>query len=108
MLRALVRLDEALANILVLLRDKQWGIQSQLRSAELYIDKGDAANARRILDEVQLKSVAERKERRLLRGRVELIFHRPERAIGVFEALLIRPDGSANATLTEYVFGTGR
>src|SRR5207249_9701439 len=72
MLRALGRRDEALAKILVLLRDKQWGIQSQLRSAELYIDKGDAANARRILDEVQPKSVAERKERRLLRGRVEL------------------------------------
>jgi len=105
MLRALGRRDEALAKILVLLRDKQWGIQSQLRSAELYIDKGDAANARRILDEVQPKSVAERKERRLLRGRVELILQRPERAIGVFEALLKRPEGATHATLIAALFG---
>jgi TolA-binding protein len=105
MLRALGRRDEALAKMLVLLRDKQWGIQAQLRSAELYIDKGDAGNARRILDEIQPKSVAERKERRLLRGRVELILQRPERAIGVFEALLKRPEGATHATLIAALFG---
>src|SRR5438067_5799421 len=105
MLRALGRRDEALAKILVLLRDKQWGIQAQLRSAELYIDKGDAGNAWRILDEIQPKSVAERKERRLLRGRLELILQRPERAIGVFEALLKRPVGATHATLIAALFG---
>src|SRR5437660_758675 len=105
MLRALGRRDEALAKILVLLRDKQWGIQAQLRSAELYIDRADAANARRILDEIQPKSVAERKERRLLRGRLELILQRPERAIGAFEALLKRPEGATHATLIAALFG---
>src|SRR5882724_6603265 len=105
MLRALGRQDEALAKMLVLLRDKQRGIQAQFRSAELYIDRADAANARRILDEIQPKSVAERKERRLLRGRVELILQRPERAIGVFEALLKRPEGATHATLIAALFG---
>src|SRR6266446_4806231 len=105
MLRALGRRDEALAKILVLLRDKQWGIQAQLRSAELYIDRADAANARRILDEIQPKSVAERKERRLLRGRLELVLQRPERAIGVFQALLKRPAGATHATLIAALFG---
>jgi outer membrane protein assembly factor BamD (BamD/ComL family) len=105
MLRALGRHDEALAKILVLLRDKQWRIRAQLRSAELYIERADAANARRILDEIQPKSVAERKERRLLRGRLELILQRPERAIGVFEALLKRSEGATHATLIAALFG---
>src|SRR5216110_1376063 len=105
MLRGLGRRDEALAKILVLLRDKQWGVQAELRSAELYIDKGDAGNASRILDEIRPKSVAERKERRLLRGRLELILQRPERAIGVFEALLKRPVGATHATLIAALFG---
>jgi TolA-binding protein len=105
MLRALGRQDEALAKMSVLLRDKQWSIPAQLRSAELYIDKGDAGKARRILDEMQPKSVPERKERRLLRGRLELILQRPERAIGVFEALLKRPEGATHDTLIAALFG---
>ncbi|HWN64724.1 MAG TPA: hypothetical protein VNN24_03455, partial [Candidatus Binatus sp.] len=105
MLRAMGRQDEALAKMLVLLRDKEWSIPAQLRSAELYISKADAGNARRILDEMQPKSVAERKERRLLRGRLELILQRPERAIGVFQALLKRPEGATHATLIAALFG---
>ena len=51
MLRTLERREEALQKFLVLFRDKQWGTQARLRSAELYIDKGDAVKARRVLDE---------------------------------------------------------
>ena len=105
MLRALGRQDEALSKMLVLLRDKEWAIPAQLRSAEMYIDKANAGSARRILDEVQPKSIAERKERRLLRGRLELVLQRPERAIGVFQALLKRPEGAAHATLIAALFG---
>src|SRR5438046_4675235 len=105
MLRALGRQDEALAKMLVLLRDKEWSIPAQLRSAELYIDKADAGKARRILDEMQPKSVSERKERRLLRGRLELILQRPERAIAVFQALLKRPEGATHDTLIAALFG---
>ena len=105
MLRALGRRDEAQVKLTALLRDKEWATRAQFRSAELYIDQGDAANARRILDEIQPQSVAERKEGRLLRGRLELILQRPERAIGILQALLKEPDGAPHATLIAAIFG---
>src|SRR5438132_11146404 len=105
MLRGLGRRDEALAKILVLLRDKQWGVQAELRTAELYIETSDALNARRLLADMRPTLVAERRERRVLRGRLELILQRPERAIGVFEALLKRPVGATHATLIAALFG---
>jgi len=105
MLRALGRRDEALTKFRVLTHDKEWGIRAQLRLAKLYIDKGDAANARRVLDETQPKSVGEQNERRLLGGRLELILRRPEKAIGVFEELLKAPENVPHATLIAALFG---
>jgi outer membrane protein assembly factor BamD (BamD/ComL family) len=105
MLRALGRWDEALAKLSILVRDKEWTTRAQLRSVELCIDKGDDANARRILDEMQPKSAADRKERRLLRGRLELILHRPERAIGMFQPLLRRPESASHAALIAALLG---
>ena len=105
MLRAFGRRDEALTKLTVLLYDKEWAIRAQLRSAELYIDRADAINARRVLDEMRAKSVADRTERRLLRGRLELILQRPERAIGIFQALLKKPEGAPHATLMAALFG---
>jgi predicted negative regulator of RcsB-dependent stress response len=105
MLRALGKRDEALTKLTMLLHDKDWATQAQFRSAELYIDKADAINARRVLDEVQAKSVAERKERRLLRGRLELILQRPDRAIDLFQAVLKKPNGASHATLIAALFG---
>jgi TolA-binding protein len=71
----------------------------------LYIETGDAAGARRLLEEMQPTSVAERRERRVLRGRLELIQRRSERAIGIFQGLLKRPEGAAHSTLIAAVFG---
>ncbi len=105
MLRALERRDEALQKLFILFPDKQWGAQARLRSAELYIDKTDAVNARRLLDEMQSKSTAERKERRLLRGRLELILRRPERAIGAFQAFLKRPESASHAVVIAALCG---
>ena len=105
MLRALERRDEALQKFLILFSDKEWGGQARLRSAELYIDKGDAVNAERVLDEMQPKLTAERKERRLLRGRLELILQRPERAIGAFQALLKRPESASHAVVIAALCG---
>jgi TolA-binding protein len=105
MLRALGRRDEALKKFALLLHDKEWAMRAQLRAAELYIQTGDAAGARRLLEEMQPISVAERRERRLLRGRLELIQRRPERAIGIFQGLLKRPEGAAHSTLIAAVFG---
>jgi predicted negative regulator of RcsB-dependent stress response len=105
MLRALGRHDEALKRFALLIRDKQWNTRAQLRAAELYIEAGDAANARRLLEELQPTSIAERRERRVLRGRLELIQGRPERAIGIFQGLLKRPEGTAHAALITAVLG---
>src|SRR6266699_2554990 len=105
MLRALKRWNEALPKLSVLVRDKELATQAQLQSAELYLDKGDAVEARRVLDEMQPKSVAERKERRLLRGRLELILQRPDRAIGAFQSLLKRPEKVTHAALIATLFG---
>jgi predicted negative regulator of RcsB-dependent stress response len=105
MLRALGKRDEALKKFTLLIHDKEWATRAQLRAAELYIETGDAAGARRLLEEMQPMSVAERRERRLLRGRLELVQRRPERAIGIFRGLLKRPEGAAHSTLIAAVFG---
>src|SRR5881296_1124481 len=104
-LRALARREEALKKFMLLIHDKEWATRTQLRAAELYIETGDAAGARRLLEEMQPTSVAERRERRVLRGRLELIQRRPERAIGIFQGLLKRPEGAAHSTLIAAVFG---
>src|SRR5581483_9941186 len=105
MLRALGRRDEALKTFTRLIHDNEWATRAQLRAAELYIETGDTAGARRLLEETQPTSVAERKERRVLRGSLELIQRRPERAIGIFQGLLKRPEGAAHSTLIAAVFG---
>src|ERR1700687_4487949 len=77
MLRALGKREEAWRKLNLLLHDKEWAIRAQLRAAELSIEMADAANAQRLLEEMKPRSVAERRERRLLRGRLELILQRP-------------------------------
>jgi hypothetical protein len=104
-LRALGKPHEALKKFTLLIHDKEWATGAQLRAAELYIETGDAAGARRLLDETQPTSVAERRERRVLRGRLEVVQRRPERAIGIFQGLLKRPEGAAHSTLIAAVFG---
>src|SRR5262245_55533702 len=86
-LRALGKRQDALKKFILLVQDKEWGTRAQLRAAELYIELGNAPEARRFLERLQPASVAERRERRVLRGRLELISHRPERAIGMFQAI---------------------
>ena len=105
MLRALGKRQEALRKFDLLLHDKKWGTRAQLRAAEVYIEMADASNAQRLLAEMRPTLVAERRERRVLRGRLELILRRPERAIGMFQALLKRPEGAPHATLIAALFG---
>src|SRR5438094_3305817 len=104
-LRALGKRSEALARFLVLVHDKEWGTRAQLRAAEMYIQLGDAPEARRLLEQMQPNSIPERRERRVLRGRLELISHRPERAIGMFQAILKRPEGTPHPILLAALFG---
>ncbi|HEY3659826.1 MAG TPA: hypothetical protein VGK91_01210, partial [Candidatus Udaeobacter sp.] len=87
-LRALGKRQEALTKFILLAHDKEWGRRAELRAAELHIELGIAPEARRLLEQLQPVSVAERRERRVLRGRLELISHRPQQAIEMFEAVL--------------------
>src|SRR5881392_1914377 len=105
MLRALGKRQQALRKLDLLFNDKEWITRAQLRAAELSIEMADAPNARRLLAEMRPTLVAERRERRVLRGRLELILQRPERAIGMFQALLKRPEGAPHATLIAALFG---
>ncbi len=105
MLRALGNREEALRKLGILLHNKEWAIRAQLRAAELYIEMGDAPDAQRLLEEMKPRSIAERRERRLLRGRLELLLQRPERAISMFQALLKRPERAGHATLIAALFG---
>jgi TolA-binding protein/thioredoxin-like negative regulator of GroEL len=105
MLRALGRHENALKKFTLLIHDKEWATRAQLRAAELYIETGDVASARRLLEEMQPASIAERRERRVLRGRLELAQRRPQRAIGIFQGLLKRPDGTAHSALISAVLG---
>ena len=104
MLRAIGRTDEALQNFSDLFRDAKWSVRAQLRAAELYLDKQDAANARRLLEKVQPTTTAEKKERHFLRGRLETALHRPDRAITIFESVLKNPEGATHETLTAALF----
>jgi outer membrane protein assembly factor BamD (BamD/ComL family) len=105
MLRALGNREEASRKLGILLRNKEWAIRAQLRAAELHIEMGDAPDAQRLLEEMKPRSIAERRERRLLRGRLELLLQRPERAISMFQALLKRPERAGHATLIAALFG---
>jgi tetratricopeptide (TPR) repeat protein len=104
-LRAMGKRQEALREYVLLAHDKEWGTRAQLRAAELHIELGNATEARRALEQLQPASVAERRERRLLRGRLELISHRPERATEMFEAILKRPEGTPHPILVAALFG---
>jgi outer membrane protein assembly factor BamD (BamD/ComL family) len=105
MLRALGRNDEALRKFFALFRDQQWSVHARLRAAELYLDRSDAPNARRLLDKIKPESLAERKERHFLRGRLEMVLHRPARAVPLFESLLTKPKGASHAILLAALFG---
>jgi TolA-binding protein len=103
-LRALGRLNEAQQKLAILFRDKQWSVRARLRSAELFLDQQDAVNAKRILDDARPVSSPDRKTRRFLLGREELVQHHPERALSIFESLLKRPAGATHALAVATLF----
>ena len=104
-LRALGKRQEALRKFIQLMHDEEWGTRAQLRVAELHIELGNAPEARRLLEQLRPVSVAERRERRVLRGRLDLISNRPERAIEMFQAILKRPEGTPHPILLAALFG---
>ena len=105
MLRALGRTDEALQALARLMPNQRWKTRAQLRSVELFIDKSDRGNAQRVLRETKPATVAERREARFLRARLELARGRPERALGTFESLVKKPEGASHDLVFSALFG---
>jgi TolA-binding protein len=103
-LRALGRVNEALQTLTLLRRDPPWSVRAQLRSVELLLAKQDAAGATRLLDSFEANTMAERKERRFLRGSVEALQGNRERAIESFASILKEPEGATHSVLVATLF----
>ncbi|HEY2124285.1 MAG TPA: tetratricopeptide repeat protein [Chthoniobacterales bacterium] len=103
-LRALGRGEEALQGLATLLHDSKWSARASLRSADLLLDRSDWSHALRLLDDMNPTSAAERKERRFLRARLQLVRHRPEHAIGTFESLVKKPEEASHALILAALF----
>lgn len=90
-LRALNRADDAIQMLTPLLQDRQWQTRAALLLASLDLDKNDPENAQRVLQRVGDETPAERKHHRFLRGRLELVQRRPNRALSYLEPLVKKP-----------------
>lgn len=104
MLRALNRGDEAIGKFSSIFHEPNFGVQAQLHTVELYLDRSDTANASRLLDKLHPTKAADRKERHFLRGRLEMTSRWPEKAIGTFESLLKRPKGASHSLILATLF----
>src|SRR4029077_8009405 len=104
MLRALNRPEDALQKFSSLFRDPDYGTRAQLRATELYLDQSDSANARGLLHKIQPKSATDKKEKRFLRGRLEMVLHRPERAVRTFETIVKKTSGATHSLVLGSLF----
>ncbi|HXX41214.1 MAG TPA: tetratricopeptide repeat protein [Chthoniobacterales bacterium] len=105
MLRSLNRTDESIERFSALFRDPNLGVRAQVRAVELYLDKNDTTTAVRLLNKIRPTTILERKERHLLRGRLELVSHWPEKAIITFESILNQPKGATHSLVLAALFG---
>ncbi len=102
-LRALRRVDEALAAYGLVERDPRWTTRARFRTVELLVEQQESARAARVLDSAQPTTTAERKERRLLRGRVEAQRSRA-RANNLYGSILKNPQGTPHSVLVAALF----
>ncbi len=66
--------------------------------------KNEVGAAQRLLDSVNAKSDSERRERRLLGGRIAWATNRPQRALNMYASILRRPRGARHAVLQATLF----
>ncbi len=104
MLRVLGRIDEAINAYHALENDARFGVSARLREAELLIAKQESGMARRLLDATQAKILSDRRQKRLLHARLELLSQRPERAAGLLESLVKKPQGESRETVIAALF----
>ena len=101
--RALGRSDEALAILRTLERDPRWQIRARLQMVELLLQKRDEAGARRIVQSIAPATMAEKKERRYWRGRIEAGKNRAG-ASDLYESILKNPSGATHSVLLASLF----
>jgi tetratricopeptide (TPR) repeat protein len=104
MLRALNRNPEAVRKLTLLLNDKALQTRTALRLATLFLDMGDLPNAERALDRIEHENSAARKERRFLRGRLDMAEHRPDHALPHFQAVVKKPHGVSHSLMIAALF----
>src|SRR5213080_4710492 len=104
MLRALDRADEAIRAYRALENDPRFGISARLREAELFIAKQDSVMAKRILDGTQTKIATDKRQKRLLHARIELLNQRPEKSVGLLDSLVKRPESESRETAIAALF----
>src|SRR5438477_4003341 len=104
MLRALDRVDEAIRAYQALESDPRFGISARLREAELFIMKQDSVMAKRILEGTQTKIATDKRQKRLLHARIELLNQRPERAVELLDSLAKKPEGESRETAIAALF----
>ena len=97
--------DEALKVFGSLFRNNRWSTRARLRYANLLLERSDWSGAERILDQVNPTTTSDRKERRLLKARVELLRHRPDRALPTFESLATHKEGASHELIIAALFG---
>src|SRR5437899_163600 len=102
--RGLGRMDDALRQYRSLETDSRFGVSARLREAELLMAKGNRAMAKRALDQAQPKATADKRQKRLLRGRLELLDQQPEKAIGLLDSLAKKPEGASHETVMAALF----
>ncbi len=103
-LRALGRIDHALQAYNLLAHDPQWNVRAHFRAAELLLAKNDAMAAARELNSAEAKSAGDRRERRYLRGCVEMQFGNKKRATTLFASILKSPQGATRSLLLATLF----
>jgi TolA-binding protein/predicted negative regulator of RcsB-dependent stress response len=106
-LRALRRSDEALQVFALLFSDPQARDRAELRSVEILLEKQDTSGARRILDKTRPQALADKKEKRLLQGRLEAQLDHRQRALVLFQTILRRPEGASRAVLIATLCAVG-
>jgi outer membrane protein assembly factor BamD (BamD/ComL family) len=103
-LRAVDRKDEALHILALLFDDRRWDLRARFRSAELLLDKHDATSAGNVLSKVQPQSGFEKQQRRFLRGRIEAELNHAEKALGLFQSIVKKPNEISHSMLIAALF----
>ncbi|HEY0368048.1 MAG TPA: tetratricopeptide repeat protein [Chthoniobacterales bacterium] len=98
-LRALARNDEALAALNRLMSDQRWSLRARFTAIEILLGRNDVDAARKLLNATKPATPSERKERRLLAGRVEWQSHRSLRAVQMFASIAKNPQGATRSVL---------